>query len=161
MYNIQCLTVTEGIIKQINLLRLVIPTAKSKLKRYTISIKLYKVMGPRDKSTLNPLAMEKLAMDGRNWPLWQATMRSFFESKNLIRHIEGTAVRPPPPPPFAATPTITEEEDAHIERAEDRMEKFLAREGLVKSQVIMSVSKPLALMLQKKKYSPGDLGCPG
>ena len=102
-------------------------------------------MGPADKSTINPFAMDKLATDGSNWPLWQATMKSFFESKNLIKHIEGTAARP-----FAATHTITEEEDACIERAEERREKFLAREGLVKSQVIMSVSEPLALMLQKK-----------
>ena len=94
--------------------------------------------------------MDKLATDGSNWPLWQATMKSFFESKNLIKHIEGTAARPLPPPTFAATHTITDEEDARIERAEERMEKFLAREGLVKSQVIMSVSEPLALMLQKK-----------
>ena len=74
-------------------------------------------------------------------------MKSFFKSKNLIKHIEGTAARPLPPPKFAATHTITDEEDARIERAEERMEKFLAREGLVKSQVIMSVSEPLALML--------------
>ena len=76
--------------------------------------------------------------DGSNWPLWQATMRSFFESKNLIKHIEGTAARPLPPPTFAATHTITDEEDACIERAEERMEKFLARAGLVKSQVLCS-----------------------
>ena len=73
-------------------------------------------MGPADKSILNPLAMDKLATDGNSWPLWQATMRSFFESKNLIKHIEGTAARPLPPPSFAATHTITDEEDACIER---------------------------------------------
>ena len=89
-------------------------------------------MGPADKSTLNPFTMDKLATDGSNWPLWQATMKSFFKSKNLIKHIEGTAARPLPLPIFAATHTITDEEDAHIERAEERMEKFLAREGLVK-----------------------------
>ena len=31
------------------------------------------------------------------------------------------------------------------------MDKFLAREGLVKSQVIISVAEPLALTLQKKR----------
>ena len=107
-------------------------------------------MGPTDKSTINPSAMDKLVTDGSNWPLWQATMKSFFESKNLIKHIEGIAARPLPPPTFAATHTIIDEEDACIESAEDRMEKLLAREGLVKSQVIISVSEPLALMLQKK-----------
>ena len=107
-------------------------------------------MGPADKSTINPSAMDKLATDGSNWPLWQATMKSCFKSMNLIKHIEGTAARSLPPPTFAATHTITDEEDARIERAEERMERFLAREGLVKSQAIMSVSEPLALMLQKK-----------
>ena len=67
-------------------------------------------MGPADKSTLNPSAMDKLATDGSNWLLWQATMKSFFESKNLIKHIEGTAARPLPPPTFAATHTITDGE---------------------------------------------------
>ena len=60
-------------------------------------------MGPADKSTINPSAMDKLATDGSNWPLWQATMKSFFESKNLIKHIEGTAARLLPPPTFVAT----------------------------------------------------------
>ena len=110
-------------------------------------------MGPTDKSTINPSAMDKLPTDGSKWRLWQATMKSFFESKNLIKHIEGTAARPLPPPTFAATHTITDEENVCMERAEEKMEWFLAREGLVKSQVIMSVSEPLALMLQKKNMT--------
>ena len=36
-----------------------------------------------------------------------------------------------------------------IENAEEKLEKYLARESLVKTQVIMSVTESLALMLQK------------
>ena len=49
-------------------------------------------MGPGDKLE-KTVAVEKLATDGSNWPLWRATMLSFFESKNLLRHMEGTAVK--------------------------------------------------------------------
>ena len=108
-------------------------------------------MGPREKSSLNPSAVDKLATYGSNWPLWQATMPTFFKSKNLLKHIDGTAIRPQPPLKFPATHLLTEEEEERVEKAEDRMDKFLAREGLVKSQVIISVAEPLALMLQKKR----------
>ena len=78
-------------------------------------------------------------------------MLTFFKSKNLLKHIDGTAIRPQPPPKFASTHVLTEEEEERVEKAEDRMDKFLAREGLVKPQVIISVAEPLALMLQKKR----------
>jgi hypothetical protein len=51
---------------------------------------------------MEKLGMEKLATDGSNWPLWQATLLSYFESKNLLKHIEGSAVKPPDPPTFTA-----------------------------------------------------------
>ena len=110
-------------------------------------------MGPGLKSSESSIAMDKLATDGSNWPLWKATMLTFFESKNLLNHINGTAIRPPPPLSFPATHLLTDEEEAKVEKAEDRLEKFLAREGLVKSQVNTSVSEPLALMLQKKSLA--------
>ena len=50
------------------------------------------VIGLGDKHSEKVVAVEKLATDGSNWPLWRATMLSLFESKNLLRHIEGTAV---------------------------------------------------------------------
>ena len=106
-------------------------------------------MGPRDNSE-KAVAVEKLATDGSNWPLWRATMLSFFESKNLLRHIEGTAVKPPGPVIHPKGTTLTEEQEILQDRAEERLEKYLAREGLVKTQVIISVSESLALMLQKK-----------
>ena len=45
---------------------------------------------------------------------------------------------------------LTEDEEFLQDRAEDRLEKDLARERLVKTQVIVSVSESLALILQKK-----------
>ena len=107
------------------------------------------VMGPGDKSE-KAVAVEKLATDGSNWPLWRATMLSFFESKNLLRHIEGTAVKPPGPVIYPKGTALTEDQEVLQDRAEERLEKYLAREGLVKTQVIISVSESLALMLQKK-----------
>jgi hypothetical protein len=107
-------------------------------------------MGPRDRSE-KLLGVEKLATDGSNWPLWQATLMSYFELKNLLRHVKGTAIRPPDPPTFIAGHTLTEDEEAHVERAEDRLDKYLAREGQVKTQIMVSVSESLALMLQKMK----------
>ena len=96
------------------------------------------------------VAVEKLAPDGSNWPLWRTTMLNFFESKNLLRHIEGTAVKPPGPVIHPKGTALTEEQEVLQDRAEERLEKYLAREGLVKTQVIISVSESLALMLQKK-----------
>ena len=45
---------------------------------------------------------------------------------------------------------LTEDQEFLQDRAEDRLEKDLARERLVKTQVIVSVSESLALILQKK-----------
>ena len=57
------------------------------------------------------VAVEKLATDGINWPLWRATMLSFFESKNLLRHIEGTAVKPPGPVIHPKGTALTKEQE--------------------------------------------------
>ena len=73
-------------------------------------------------------------------------MLSFFESKNLLRHIEGTAVKPPGPVIHPKGTALTEDQEILQDRAEERLEKYLAREGLVKTQVIISVSESLALM---------------
>ena len=56
-------------------------------------------MGPTDHSDKS-LAVERLATDGSNWPLWKATLTSYFESRNLVKHVNGTAERPPDPPSF-------------------------------------------------------------
>jgi gag-polypeptide of LTR copia-type len=108
-------------------------------------------MGPIGDKPEKLLGVEKLATDGSNWPLWRATLQSYFELKDLLKHIEGIAVKPHDPPNFAAAYTPTEDEEARVEKAEERLEKYLAREGQVKSQIIVSVSESLALMLQKKK----------
>ena len=107
------------------------------------------VIGPGDKSE-KAVAVEKLATDGSNWPLWRVTMLSFFESKNLLRHIERAAVKSPGPVIHPKGTALTEDQELLQDRAEERLEKYLAREGLVKTQVIISVSESLALMLQKK-----------
>jgi gag-polypeptide of LTR copia-type len=38
-----------------------------------------------------------------------------------------------------------------LDKAEERLEKYLAREGQVKAQIMVSVSETLALMIQKKR----------
>ena len=108
------------------------------------------VMGPAnhpDKS----VGVKRLATDGSNWPLWKATLKSYFESKNLVKHVEGTSDRPPDPPTFPKGHVLTEEEEAKVDKAEERLEKYLSREGQVNTQIILSVSESLALMLQKQK----------
>ena len=48
------------------------------------------VMGPAnhlDKS----VAVKRLATDGSNWRLLKATLKSYFKSRNLVKHVEGTA----------------------------------------------------------------------
>ena len=57
-------------------------------------------MGPREQSEKLPLTMGKLATDGSNWSLWHATLHSYFESKNLLKYLEGVVDRPPDPPTF-------------------------------------------------------------
>ena len=46
---------------------------------------------------------------------------------------------------------LTDDEEAKVDKAEERLEKYLSREGQVKTQIILSVSESLALMLQKQK----------
>ena len=65
--------------------------------------------------------------------------------------MEGTADRPPDPPTFAKGHVFTEEEEDKVDKAEGRLEKYLSREGQVRTQVILSVSESLDLMLQKQK----------
>ena len=97
------------------------------------------------------LAVERLATDESNWPLWKATLKSYFKSRNLVKHVEGTADRPPGPPTFAKGHILTEKEEAKVDKVEERLEKYLSREGQVKTQIIPSVSESLALMFQKQK----------
>jgi hypothetical protein len=108
-------------------------------------------MGPGDSSSEKLLEVEKLATDGSNWPLWRATFLSYFESKNLLKHIEGKAIRPPDPPVLPPSHILTDAEETQIDKAEEKLEKYLAREGQAKTQIIVSVSESLALMLQKQK----------
>ena len=53
------------------------------------------------------------------------------------------------PPTFAKGHTLTDDEETKVDRAEERLEKYLSRESQVKTQIILSVSESLALMLQK------------
>ena len=62
-------------------------------------------MGPGDKLE-KTVAVEKLATDGSNWPLWRATM---LESKNLLRHMEGTAVKPSGPAIYPKGTALTKD----------------------------------------------------
>ena len=64
--------------------------------------------------------------------------------------MEGTADRPPDPLIFAKGHVLTEEE-AKVDKTEEILEKYLSREGQVKTQIILSVSESLASMLQKQK----------
>ena len=65
--------------------------------------------------------------------------------------MEGTADRPPDPPTFLMGHVLTDEEEAKVDKAEKRLEKYLSREGQVKTQIILSVSESLASLLQKQK----------
>src|SRR3979490_1197163 len=107
-------------------------------------------MGPGDRSD-KLMAVEKLATDGSNWPLWKATLNSYFESKSLTRHVDGTAIKPPDPPTFPKGHILTDDQEIQVDKSEEWLEKYLSREGQVKAQLIISVSESLALMLQKSK----------
>ena len=76
---------------------------------------------------------------------------SYFESRNLVKHVEGTADRPPDPSTFAKGHILTDDEEAKVDKAEERLEKYLSREGQVKTHIILSVSESLTPMLQKQK----------
>ena len=69
------------------------------------------VMGPTDKSD-KILAVERLATNGTNWPLGKATVMSYFMSRSLLKHMDGTADQPPDPPTFPKGHTLTDDEDA-------------------------------------------------
>ena len=86
-------------------------------------------MGPTNKSEKS-LTVIKLATDGSNWSLWQATIHSYFDCKNLLKHIDSTADRPPNPPTFPEGHILSDDEEAKVEQAGDTLEKYLRREGL-------------------------------
>ena len=46
---------------------------------------------------------------------------------------------------------FTDDEEAQVDKAEERLEKYLGREGQVKTEIIVSVSGSLVLMLQRKR----------
>ena len=75
----------------------------------------------------------------------------YFESRKLVKHVDGITDRPPDPPTVAKSHILTEDEETKVDKAEERLEKYLSREGKVKTQIILSVSESLALMLQKQK----------
>ena len=108
------------------------------------------VMGPTDNPDKS-LAVKRLATDRSNWPLWKATLKSYFESRNLVKHVEGTADRPPDLPTFAKGHVLTKEEEAKVDKAEERLEKYLFKEGQVKTQIILSVSESLLKCSRSKK----------
>ena len=97
------------------------------------------------------VAVKRLATDGSNWPLWKATLMSYFESRNLVKHVNGTSDRPLDPPTFPKGHILSDDEEAKVDKAEEKLEKYLSREGQVKTQIILSVSESLALMLQRQK----------
>ena len=106
-------------------------------------------MGPTNKPDKS-LAVERLATYGSNWPLWRATLLSYFEYRNLAKHVDGTADRPPDPPTFSMSHILTDDQETTVDKAEERLDMCISREGQVKTQIILSVSESLALMLQKQ-----------
>ena len=80
------------------------------------------VMGPTDHPD-KAVAVERLATDRLNWPLWKATLKSYFESNNLIKHMEGTADRPPDPPTLPKGHILSDDEEAKVDKAEERLGK--------------------------------------
>ena len=49
--------------------------------------------------------------------------------------------------------SLSDDEEAQVDEAEERLEKYITREGQVMTQIILSVAESLALMLQKKKMA--------
>ena len=74
----------------------------------------YMVMGPTNHPD-KAVAFDRLATDRLNWPLWKATLKSYLECKNFVKHVEGTADRPLDPPTFPKGHVLTEEEEAKID----------------------------------------------
>ena len=56
-------------------------------------------------------------------------------------HREGTAVRPPDPLIFLKGHILSDNEEAQVDKAEERLEKYHARERQVKTQSIVWVSE--------------------
>ena len=90
-------------------------------------------MGPTTNKPDKQLAVNRLATDGMNWPLWKATLMSYFKSRNLLKHVDGSADQPPNSPTFPKGPILTDDEEAKVDEAEERLERYLSREGQVKT----------------------------
>ena len=117
-------------------------------------------MGPANHSDKS-LAVKRLVTDGSNWPLWKATLTNYFESRNLVKHVDGTADRPPDPPTFPKGHILSDDEEAKVDKAEERLEKFF-----VKRRPGQDPNHPLCIRItcsyaSKAKDSQGHLGCTG
>ena len=64
-------------------------------------------------------------------------MKSYFKSENLVKHVEGTTDKPPDPPTFLKSHILSDDKEAKVDKAEERLEKYLYREGQVKTQIIL------------------------
>ena len=72
------------------------------------------------------LAVDRLATDGMNWPLWKATLMSYFKSRNLLKYVDGSVDRPANPPTFPKGHNLTDDEEAKVDKAEERVERYLS-----------------------------------
>jgi hypothetical protein len=86
--------------------------------------------------------METLDNDSLNWLHWQSKMKFLFESKGLLPHIEGTAVKQVLNPMLTALIQPSDKQQRKIDCIEERLEKYQINEGLVKAQIVMAGQSP-------------------
>ena len=93
--------------------------------------------------------MEIFSNDGLNWPIWQAKITLIFRSKGLLPHILGTAVEPRMPPDLVGIEEFSDLQQERLDKYEEKLDRFNAKEGLAMAQIIISVSETMGLLLKK------------
>ena len=74
-----------------------------------------------------------------------------FTSRNLVKHVDGTADRPPDPPTFPKGHILSDEEEAKVDKAEERLEKFFQEKARSKPKSFSLYQNHLLLCFKSKR----------
>jgi hypothetical protein len=90
-----------------------------------------------------------LAADGSNWIIWKRqTLTTLSAHKGVKRHIDGNARRPANLPKYPSGHTLTKIKNEEYDELERRWDEYNQREGIIKSQILTTVSESVTLEIQ-------------
>jgi hypothetical protein len=106
----------------------------------------------------NTFSVPRLRDDGSNWVDYESKIRTALGSKGLIKHIEGTAIKPLPLLIESGVPVSkpgTPATESEIESREKRIDEFEQREYMSQHVIQSTVSPRLGALIRSK--TPADM----